>query len=111
MKRALLLITLTAAVAIGCNRHNSATATAPTNSTAAANLNEADKKAEALLKETYAFLDQKKAPEAEAKLLEIIKLKPQLSDGVRTQVQPAIIGLGMVEPKLGVKLGKMWGDD
>lgn len=111
MKRALLLIALTAAVAIGCNRQNSTNATAPNTNATVAALNEADKKAEASLKEAYAYIEQKKAPEAEAKLLEIIKLKPQLSDGVRKQVSGAIVGLGMVEPKLGVKLGKMWGDD
>ena len=67
-----------------------------------------DQKAEALLKEAYALIEQKKAPEAEAKLLEVIALKPQLSEKVRAQVGPAIAGLGFVEPARAVKLGQEW---
>ncbi len=72
------------------------------------NLSDDDKKAAVILKAAFALLEQKKAEEAEAKILEVFPLKPKLSQKIRAQVGSVIVGLGMLDAKRATKLGPQW---
>jgi hypothetical protein len=111
MIKLFVVATLGVCLLCACNKQaGSSSNAAGSNSVTTTAKSDDDKKAEGLLLEAYALIKQEKANEAEAKLTEVIALKPKLSPNVRAQVAPAIIGLGMVDPKLGVKLGKQWGE-
>ncbi len=97
MFRTIALIALTSCLLLACDK-SSDSASSPA----------ADQKAEALLKEAYALIEQKNAAGAESKLTEVIALKPQLSEKVRAQVGPAIAGVGFVEPSRATKLAEAW---
>lgn len=72
------------------------------------NLSGDDKKAAVILKEVHELLAQKKAAEAEAKLLEVFPLKRTLSPIIRQQVGGVIVGLGALDPTRATKLGPQW---
>jgi hypothetical protein len=67
-----------------------------------------DKSALALIADADALIEQKKAPEAEAKLLEVFPLKSKLSPKVREQVPFTILSLIMLDPERGKKLRPQW---
>lgn len=111
MMKPVLALVLGIALLIGCNRQGAPVSQAVnSNAVTTANVPDADKQAEALLKEAYDSIQQKKAGEAETKLREVIAMKPKLSPKVRAQVGPAIVGLGMLDPKRGTTLGQLWGE-